>query len=501
MPDELVEKKKQAQYELWESRNQKVYRSNEMVQRSRYHLTHQENCILQFMLSKIKPGDRYDTMYEAPIDELVYLLRYKTTSLTKLREKIQSMADKSFWLISKDPNQDDILGRWINVAHINRGERMIRFSFHPDIAPYLFNLVEKSKGRYSGYKLAYIFSLTTYYGQRLYDILISYSNNHSYFFELGTKSKHDLFYILCSDPTHKGEVPQTWYKDFGNFKNKILDPSVKEINEYTDLKVEYELSKFDLQGVKHRKYSTITFYFRRRSEKEIEKIDRKIDDDYRELDEEYQKKVEKNKQMSIYDMENNEILERVMQEEEDEDIVTVEVEPVVSERFVETETVNVVDEDGGDSTNYYVSDVIATHTSSVEGIRKRLPDITDTEIAQLILEAERHIGENVDRTYKDSWTMRYVTFYMDNLMLSSKVKTKTTIFKRILDHVSHDYKSYALIMDTKFAKRSNNGMRDIINGRIANSVFNNIMTHDDQYEEFFDLIEKQNKSKIDSTEE
>ena len=297
----------QTKMDLWQARNQKVYRSNDIVQRSRYHLTRSENCILQFMMSKIKPDDDYNTIYEAPIDELLYMLRYKSDSYSKLRKTIQSMADKSFWVIKKDPKEDDTLVRWISISRINRGTRTVKFSFHPEIAPYLFDLVSNNPGKFDGYKLSYMISLSTYYAQRLYDTLISYSNNNSYFFELGTGDReHDLFIILCSDPTHNGVVPKTWHSDFGNFKSKILDPSIEEINEYTDLKVEYELKKQDRFGNKYRKYRMIIFYFRRRNEKELVRIDKKIDDGYKELDLEYQKLITPGTQMSIFDMEENE---------------------------------------------------------------------------------------------------------------------------------------------------------------------------------------------------
>ena len=447
----------QTRMELWQARNQKVYRSNDMVQRSRYHLTRQENCILQFMMSKIRPDDKYDTIYEAPIDELMYMLRYKTDSITKLRRTIQSMSDKSFWVLSKDPKEDDILIRWLNIARVNRGDKVLKFSFHPEVAPYLFDLIDKNKGKFDGYKLSYMLSLSTYYAQRLYDTLISYSNNNSYFFELGTGDKeHDLFIILCSDPTHNGVIPKTWLSDFGNFKQKILDPSINEINEYTDLKVSYDLKKQDRFGNKSRKYRMIIFYFRRRNEKELVRIDQKIDDDYRELDQQYQKKVGHGEQFSIFDMEDSDKMKSVMQEEAtEEDLIEIEPVPVTEEVVLDSSEGEVM----------YATAILMRYTTTMEEFKRRNTSFTDEEKARLVLEAERHIGIDVDRTYEDTWISRYIMFYLDPILLQPKSNTNTSVFNRLINCLEKDYKQYASVQDERFKKRESNAMRDIISGR------------------------------------
>lgn len=473
----------QTKMDLWQARNQKVYRSNDIVQRSRYHLTRSENCILQFMMSKIKPDDDYNTIYEAPIDELLYMLRYKSDSYSKLRKTIQSMADKSFWVIKKDPKEDDTLVRWISISRINRGTRTVKFSFHPEIAPYLFDLVSNNPGKFDGYKLSYMISLSTYYAQRLYDTLISYSNNNSYFFELGTGDReHDLFIILCSDPTHNGVVPKTWHSDFGNFKSKILDPSIEEINEYTDLKVEYELKKQDRFGNKYRKYRMIIFYFRRRNEKELVRIDKKIDDGYKELDLEYQKLITPGTQMSIFDMEENEKLKSVMEEE----VYEEDTAEGVAEQIEEPEPV--VDEvvPSKDGEVVYATSVLLRYTKTVEEFKRRKTDISESEKALLVLEAERHIGINVDRTYEDAWISRYIMFYLDPILLQPATTTNTTVFNRLLNCLEKDYKQYAVIIDEHFKKRDNNAMRDIISGG-KKSSFGNYEQH--QYD-FEDLEKK-----------
>ena len=469
----------QTKMDLWRARNQKVYRSNDIVQRSRYHLTRQENCILQFMMSKIKPDDDYNTVYEAPVDELLYMLRYKSDSYSKLRKTIQSMADKSFWVINKNPKEDDVLVRWISVSRINRGSRTIKFSFHPEIAPYLFDLVNQNPGKFDGYKLSYMISLSTYYAQRLYDTLISYSNNNSYFFELGTGDKeHDLFIILCSDPTHNGVVPKTWHSDFGNFKSKILDPSIEEINEYTDLKVEYELKKQDRFGNRYRKYRMIIFYFRRRNEKELVRIDKKIDDDYKELDQEYQRLITPGTQMSIFDLNENEKMKSVMEEEVYEEdtpekpiVQPEETKPVVDELVAST-----------DGEVVYATSVLLRYTKTVEEFERRKTDLTESEKALLVLEAERHIGINVDRTYEDSWICRYIMFYLDPILFQPTKTTNTTLFNRLLDCLVKDYKKYASIIDEHFKKRESNPMRDIISGN-KRSTYNNYDQRDYDYEE------------------
>ncbi len=486
-----------AKYALWQARNQKVFRSNEMVQRGRYHLTWQQNCILLYMISKINPDDNIDKVYEFPIDELFSLLQYKTTSTTKLREAIKAIADESFWLISKDPNKDDILFRWIDKVHTNRGERVVRFTFQSEIAPYLFNLVKNNKGRFSGYKLSYILSLSSYYAQRLYDILMSYSNNNKYCFELGTMSKeHDLFILLCSDPTHGGTIPPSWLDNTSNFTKKVLEPSIKEINEYTDLKVDYDLSKYDLSGKKYRKIRSVIFYFRRRTNPELQKIDQRIDDNYKDSDEDYQKRLKHNTQMSIFDLEDedNERLKAVMEIEEEAE--PEYVPPEDNEKaFEESAVEDAIISDGND--NYYVSSINERYRFTTDEVRKRLPEIKDNELAQFILEAERHIGDEVDPACRDSWVMKYTTFYVDNILLSaSTTPTKTTITNRILDNIIRDYKDYAAIVDRRFAKKTKGKTASVLD-KISKSTFCSIEQRDDDvYEDFLNMVENNSKDKV-----
>ena len=480
----------QQKMELWSTRNQKVYRANDIVQRSRYHYTKQENSILQFMFSKIKPSDAPEQVYEVSIEELMYLLRYQTDSYTKLIHTIEDMNNKSFWLIPK--NSDEMKNvRWLNIFHVNKKERRVRFSFHEDIAPYLFDLANRSRGKFEGYKLAYILNLNTYYAQRLYDVLISYSNNNSYYFELGTGDKrYDLYSILCSDPTHNGIVPQSWLNDFGHFRKKVLEPSVNDINDHTDLKVDFDLLKQDRFGNKSRKYQMIIFYLRRREAEEMVGIDQQIDNNYIEYDKEYQRKISKNQQLSIFDLQDNEKLQAVMEKdivvkevpeepEEPEAVVIPTVQKDAPAETIETDNNEVV----------YVEAILNRYNRTMEEFNRRNHGLTDKEKAKLILAAERHIGMDVDRAYEDSWISRYIMFYLDPIVLGDSTKTHTTIFRRVLNNLEYDYKRYAPIMDQMFKKRDNNGMRDIISGKSTSWPQINRPVLDDQYAEFIELCD------------
>ena len=453
----------QKRMELWASRNQKVYRANDIVQRSRYHYTKQENSILQFMLSKIKSSDPPEQVYDVSIEELMYLLRYQTDSYTKLINTIADMNDKSFWLVPKDQSGKIKLVRWLNIFHVDPKERRIRFSFHQDIAPYLFELASRSRGRFDGYKLAYILNLNTYYSQRLYDVLISYSNNNSYYFELGTGDKnYDLYCILCADPTHNGVVPASWLKDFGHFRKKVLEPSVKDINEHTDLKVDFNLLKQDRFGNKSRKYQMVIFYLRRREAQEMVGIDKKIDEEFIEYDKAYQRKISKNQQMSIFDLQDNDKLQAVMEKDVPVEEPVPEPEVVVippPPKAANMDTIETEDKD-----IVYVEAILNRYNRTREEFSRRNHGLTEKEKAKLILAAERHIGIDVDRTYEDAWIARYIMFYLDPIVMGDSTKTHTTIFRRVLNNLENDYKSYASIMDHMFKKRENNSMRDIISG-------------------------------------
>jgi plasmid replication initiation protein len=129
------------------------------------------------------------------------------------------------------------------------------------------------------------------YSPRLYEILKSYQfNNKRWTFENGTGSQYDLQRMLgdavLEEGPDKGKpiIPNSW-SNWAIFKRDVLEPAVKEINKYTDIKVAYDGKKEDIHHRKTRAIRTIVFYMVGKTGLEQRNTDDVIDAEYQEIEE------------------------------------------------------------------------------------------------------------------------------------------------------------------------------------------------------------------------
>lgn len=138
---------------------------------------------------------------------------------------------------------------------------MIRF--HQDMAPYIYELVEQQMKQphiyFTTYAYEYIIRMKRSYSPRLYEILKSYQyNNIEWFFDL-----NQLKALLADfdENTSEAIIPKNW-SNFAVFKRDVLEPAKKDINTYSDLKIDYTAQKVNIHGKPTRGYSLIHFSLR-----------------------------------------------------------------------------------------------------------------------------------------------------------------------------------------------------------------------------------------------
>lgn len=200
-------------------RSNVVVKSNDIVQKSRFSLSVQEQKMILFLISKIKPDDSDFQEYTFSLKELCEVLgiSYNGKNYRDFRQAIQSLADKSFWV---DSESGSILCRWIAKAKIGT-DLTVRIRLDDDLKPYLLALYNQ----FTTYELEYILTMRSKYSIRLYELLKSYSNLGRY-----DTTVDELKQLLL---TPKYPV----YKDF---RLRVIDPALDEINMYTDLQVDFE---------------------------------------------------------------------------------------------------------------------------------------------------------------------------------------------------------------------------------------------------------------------
>lgn len=203
---------------LEDQRGLTVVKSNNIIQRSRFSLDVQEQKLILFLMSKIRPEDTEFSEYKFNMKELCDIMgiSYNGKNYRDFRLCIQRLADKSFWI--REPDRE-VLCRWIAKASIARNlDVMIQLD--NDLKPYLLELYE----HFTSYELEYILTMRSKYSIRMYELFKSYCNLGEFIIPLDELKK-----MLMT-------AEYTMYKDF---RVRVVQPAIAEINRFTDIDVSF----------------------------------------------------------------------------------------------------------------------------------------------------------------------------------------------------------------------------------------------------------------------
>ena len=223
-----------------------VTQRNELIEARHVNpLTVREQKIVLTMVSMIQPNDEDFKDYRISIKEFSEMLGLEgKAKYTELKAITKDLMSKSIEIPRADGGW--LFANWISSAEYQKGEGIIALSFSPKLLPYLLQL----KNTFTSYRLSNILSLKSTYSIRLYELLKKWQH-------LG---KWECPIELIRE---KMGANSKAYSLYGNFKSKILLPSIKELNDQTDLFIEYREIK------KGRKIERIEFTITRAPEKEI----------------------------------------------------------------------------------------------------------------------------------------------------------------------------------------------------------------------------------------
>ena len=199
-----------------------VAKSNELIQQSRYSMTVQQNKIMLYLISKIKPMDIGDEVYSVSVRDFCKVCNIDYNSgknYEDAKKAIKAIADKSVWVRQADGSE--VLLRWLNRVKLNRETNGFEITFHEDMLPYLYDL----QSRYTRYCFDNVLTMKSKYGIRLYELLKSYqfSNNEISFTVEELKKRLDA----------------EGYKRYPDFRRFVLEKAIEDINECSDIAVSY----------------------------------------------------------------------------------------------------------------------------------------------------------------------------------------------------------------------------------------------------------------------
>jgi plasmid replication initiation protein len=153
---------------------------------------------------------------------------------------------------------DDLIkvkSRWVQKIAYREKSGAVYFQFSTDLIPLITNLKEY----FTSYYLSQTSDFSSTYATRLFELLMQWKSTNA----IPVMALHELRNSLG--------VEENQYKLVADFKKRVLDIAVNQINEATDYKIEYE---------QHKEGRTITgfsFKFKLKRSKSKAKIDSKRD--------------------------------------------------------------------------------------------------------------------------------------------------------------------------------------------------------------------------------
>ena len=206
--------------------NSYVIKSNDLIQRSRFKLSLTQQKVVLYLCSQIKPDDEDFHLYTIPIREFCQLCgidgvggrQYKA-----IQNTLEQLRQKSYIIRLTEHRSTSV--SWVNKWWLDTsaGVQCVQIWLDPDMKPYLLRL----KDNYTKYEYAYTLRMTHKATPRLYELLKSYHYDKTKPYDKAFPVE-ELRQLLDADDKES-------YKQFKYFRSVVLEPSIKEINEQTDI--------------------------------------------------------------------------------------------------------------------------------------------------------------------------------------------------------------------------------------------------------------------------
>lgn len=178
----------------------------------------------------------------------------KETAYEALKSAVNNLFERQFSFRETTKKGVGIVrSRWVSRIKYIDDSAILEITFAPDVVP----LITRLEQHFTSYQLKQVSQLTSKYAIRLYELLIAWR-------EVGKVPKIEL-----SEFREKLGIAADEYKAMNHFKSRVLEPSIKQINEHTDITVSYE---------QHKTGRTITGFSFRFKQKQTSKISKQIDE-------------------------------------------------------------------------------------------------------------------------------------------------------------------------------------------------------------------------------
>ena len=230
-----------------------VVKDNALINASYNLEVTEQRLILLSIIRARETGQGISSDSKLEIHASDYASRFDVTkeaAYNALKNAVNNLFERkfSFKEIHKDTNKEIVVkSRWVSrIAYVD-DLATLEVTFAPDVVP----LITRLEKHFTSYQLKQVAQLTSKYAIRLYEFLIAWR-------DVGKTPV-----ISLSEFREKLGLDINEYQKMVNFKSRVLEPAIKQINELTDIHVKYEQYKTgrSISGLsftfKHKKINSI----------------------------------------------------------------------------------------------------------------------------------------------------------------------------------------------------------------------------------------------------
>lgn len=204
---------------------QLVVKANKLIEAS-YYLTLNEQRLILLAITKVRRDKALYTHDEFVISIEDWVSTFHVEPKNAYRD-LQKISNQLFerYITIESPKGNPLKTRWISSIEYVSKEGKLVITFAQKILPFL-SLLEKE---FTQYRLAFVSKMTSIYAVRLYELLIQWNS-------IGTR-EIDIQWLKKIL-----QITDT-YTEIRNFKARVLEPSIHQINTHSDLQVSYSQRK------------------------------------------------------------------------------------------------------------------------------------------------------------------------------------------------------------------------------------------------------------------
>lgn len=218
--------------------NQIARIENKFLFNACYNLTAREQKVILYLISQINPNNKEFESQQIPVTELKKILKasYGTfyAEMAYFRDTISSKAIKFTTEIEIGGKPFEGIVNWFGFIGpvINEdGKKAIEFEFSARLKPFLLDLK-----KYVRISIDEVVKMKSGFAIRLFQILKAHREKMK-----GHQKKSELKYTI--EELKKLLGIEGKYKDFRNFKKKVLEPIESEINLHSSIRIEIQVLK------------------------------------------------------------------------------------------------------------------------------------------------------------------------------------------------------------------------------------------------------------------